>query len=252
LADNQLDITPGISLNYFSDFDFKAFPGIDIGYSLSETVRVYGNVGYTYRVPTYTDLYYIGRTDLGNANLVPEEAISEELGVKFFGTNLNAVLAVFHRSSDNLIDYTRDDEADKWQATNLKNLNTTGVELQLNYRFSANEFDQNINFGYTYLNEDLKAVKANFSKYVINSLKHHFTSTIRTQFFKNLSQTIVYKHAERYTGSSYDVVDVQATLNLGDFDISVMGNNIFNAEYVETGLVPMPKGNVLLGVNYRF
>lgn len=252
LADNQLDITPGISLNYFSDFDFKAFPGIDIGYSLSETVRVYGNVGYTYRVPTYTDLYYIGRTDLGNANLVPEEAISEELGVKFFGTNLNAALAVFHRSSDNLIDYTRDDEADKWEATNLKNLNTTGVELQLNYRFSANEFDQNINFGYTYLNEDLKAVKANFSKYVINSLKHHFTSTIRTQFFKNLSQTIVYKHAERYTGSSYDVVDVQATLNLGDFDISVMGNNIFNAEYVETGLVPMPKGNVLLGVNYRF
>lgn len=252
LADNQMDITPGISLNYFSDFDFKAFPGIDIGYSLSETVRVYGNVGYTYRVPTYTDLYYIGRTDLGNANLVPEEAISEELGVKFFGTNLNAALAVFHRSSDNLIDYTRDDEADKWEATNLKNLNTTGVELQLNYRFSANEFDQNINFGYTYLNEDLKAVKANFSKYVINSLKHHFTSTIRTQFFKNLSQTIVYKHAERYTGSSYDVVDVQATLNLGDFDISVMGNNIFNAEYVETGLVPMPKGNVLLGVNYRF
>ena len=43
-----------------------------------------------------------------------------------------------------------------------------------------------------------------------------------------------------------------ATLDLNAFEISVIGNNIFNTEYTETNLVPMPKGNVLLDVKYKF
>ena len=48
------------------------------------------------------------------------------------------------------------------------------------------------------------------------------------------------------------MVDVQATLKVSDLEFSIIGNNIFNTEYVETGFVPMPKGNVLIGVNYAF
>ena len=33
IADNKLDITPGVALTYFSDFKFRAFPGLDIGYN---------------------------------------------------------------------------------------------------------------------------------------------------------------------------------------------------------------------------
>ena len=68
----------------------------------------------------------------------------------------------------------------------------------------------------------------------------------------NLSQSIVYKFAERASGTSYSVVDVQATLTISNLELSIIGNNIFNAEYVETGFVPMPKGNVLVGVTYSF
>jgi iron complex outermembrane receptor protein len=69
---------------------------------------------------------------------------------------------------------------------------------------------------------------------------------------KNVSQSIIYKFAERSSGTSYSVVDVQATLAVSDLELSIIGNNIFNAEYIETGLVPMPKGNVLVGVKYSF
>ena len=203
-------------------------------------------------MPTYTDLYYVGRTDLGNENLVPEEALSEEVGLKYFGASFNAYVAVFNRSSNNLIDYTKENEADKWEATNLKSLNSTGAELNISSRFKSGLYTQNINLGYTYLDENLSDVKTAYSKYVINSLKHHFTATFRSQFIKNLSQSIVYKFAERSSGTSYSVVDVQATLNISDLELSIIGNNIFNAEYVETGFVPMPKGNVLVGVTYSF
>ena len=82
-ANDKLDITPGVAVNYFSDFKFHAFPGIDVGYRLNDNLKAYGNMGYTYRIPTYTDLFYSDPTTLGDENLNPEEAIAQELGLKY-------------------------------------------------------------------------------------------------------------------------------------------------------------------------
>ena len=250
--DNTLDVTPGVSVGYFSDFETNAFPGIDIGYTINEHFRVYTNAGYTYRTPTYNDLYYVGSRDEGNENLVPEEAISQELGLKYFGDKISATVAFFNRDSDNLIDYTKDNEADKWKSNNLTSLNTRGVEVQLSAPFKLGQYNQSFNLGYTHLNEDLKAVRANFSKYIINSLNHHLTARLKSQFTKNLTHSFVYKFAERATGESYSVVDAQLKLLIPGLELTVTANNIFNTDYVETGIVPMPKGNVLFGIRSFF
>ena len=250
--DNALDVTPGVSVGYFSDFETNAFPGIDIGYTINEHFRVYTNAGYTYRTPTYNDLYYVGSRDEGNENLVPEEAISQELGLKYFGDKISATVAFFNRDSDNLIDYTKDNEADKWKSNNLTSLNTRGVEVQLSAPFKLGQYNQSFNLGYTHLNEDLKAVRANFSKYIINSLNHHLTARLKSQFTKNLTHSFVYKFAERATGESYSVVDAQLKLLIPGLELTITANNIFNTDYVETGIVPMPKGNVLFGIRGFF
>lgn len=248
LLDNKLDVTPGVAVNYFSEFDFNAFPGIDLGYHINDSFRVYANAGYTYRVPTYNDLYYVGRQDIGNENLVPERAISEEIGLKYFGNKLTASVAFFNRDSDNLIDYTKENEDDKWQSNNLKRLNSNGIEAQLSSPFKLGQYTQSLSLGYTYLNEDLGTVKSNFSKYIINSLNQHLTANIKTQFSKNFSQSVVYKFADRANGENYSVVDVQLKLMINTLELTLTGNNIFNASYIETGIVPMPKGNVLVGL----
>ena len=248
LLDNKLDVTPGVAVNYFSEFDFNAFPGIDLGYRINDSFRVYANAGYTYRVPTYNDLYYVGRQDIGNENLVPERAISEEIGLKYFGNKLTASVAFFNRDSDNLIDYTKENEDDKWQSNNLKRLNSNGIEAQLSSPFKLGQYTQSLSLGYTYLNEDLGTVKSNFSKYIINSLNQHLTANIKTQFSKNFSQSVVYKFADRANGENYSVVDVQLKLMINTLELTLTGNNIFNASYIETGIVPMPKGNVLVGL----
>ena len=248
LLDNKLDVTPGVAVNYFSEFDFNAFPGIDLGYRINDSFKVYANAGYTYRVPTYNDLYYVGRQDIGNENLVPERAISEEIGLKYFGNKLNASVAFFNRDSDNLIDYTKENEDDKWQSNNLKRLNSNGIEAQLSSPFKLGQYTQSLSLGYTYLNEDLGTVKSNFSKYIINSLNQHLTANIKTQFSKNFSQSVVYKFADRANGENYSVVDVQLKLMINTLELTLTGNNIFNASYIETGIVPMPKGNVLVGL----
>jgi iron complex outermembrane receptor protein len=65
----KLDITPGVA-TYFSDFNFLLFQAI--GYQLLDNVKAYGNLGYTYRIPTFTDLNYKSPTTIGNSNLEPK------------------------------------------------------------------------------------------------------------------------------------------------------------------------------------
>jgi iron complex outermembrane receptor protein len=159
---------------------------------------------------------------------------------------------MFNRNSNNLIDYVKEEEDDLWQATNIQDVRSNGFEANTSYGFNMLAYKQNINLGYTFLDEDLKNSDLNFSRYSINSLKHHVTATYRSQFIKHLSQSIAYKYAQRTTGENYSVVDAKVTLAVRSFEVSVIGNNIFNAEYTETNMVPMPKGNVLVDVKYRF
>lgn len=252
LLNNKLDITPGVAVNYFSDFKFHAFPGLDLGYQATKNLSIYGNVGYTYRIPTYTDLYYNDPTTQGNEDLNPEEALAQELGVKYQLKQLKLTAALFNRDSKKLIDYVKENEADLWQATNMAAVNTKGLETQLDYHFLWGHFNQHLTLGYTYINDHLKDQASNFSKYAINSLKHHFTTRLKTQFVKNLSQSIVYKHTQRATGETYNVYDASIDWTLKQFEISIIANNIFNESYSETNLVPNPKGNVLFGCSYRF
>ena len=252
LLNNKLDITPGVAVTYFSDFKFFAFPGIDIGYQLLDNVRVYGNVGYTYRVPTYTDMYYKSATTIGNSNLEPEKAFAQEIGFKWNVSNFDFSVAAFNRNSNHLIDYVKTLSVDPWQAQNIQEVTTKGFETQLLYKFTVNSFHQKMQMGYTFMKDDVKQSTYNFSQYALNSLKHQFVGSYTMQYLKNFSNTISYRYAERTNGDSYSVVDLGAAYNLKAFELSLFANNIFNTAYTETNLVPMPKGNLMFGLRYNF
>lgn len=249
----NFDITPGVAVTYFSDFKFHAFPGLDIGYKVSDNLKAYGNIGYTYRIPTYTDLYYNDSSTTGNPNLKPEEALAQELGLKYNTNNFYATVSVFNRDADNLIDFIRPNTtATKFEATNIAEVNTKGFEFDANYTFKIKDYDQSLAAGYTFLEDNIKDQDRDLSRYRLNTLKHHFTTRLRTQLFKNVSQNIIYKHAERTDGQSYNVWDASIIFNFNKFDFTVTANNIFNAEFIETGFVPMPESNVLFGLRYSF
>lgn len=252
LFKERVDVTPGIAMSYYSDFKFHFFPGINAGVQITDHFRAYANMGYTYRIPTYTDLYYSDPTTLGNEDLKPEEAIAEEFGLKFTKSKFNMSLSLFNRDSKNLIDFIKNSEEERFKATNIRKLNTKGVETSVSYAFSTLGYDQNINLGYTFIEDKIKKLDLPYSQYAINSLKHQFVLNYRSQFIKNFSQTIVYKYAVRTAGDDYGVFDVSVNYNRADFEIALAANNIFNAEYTETNLVPMPKGNLMLGLKFKF
>ena len=248
---DKLDITPGVAITYFSDFKFHAFPGLDIGFKLSDNLKAYGNLGVTYRIPTYTDLYYNDRSTIGNSNLKPEEAFAQEIGLKFNSGRFTSSVAIFNRDADNLIDFIRPDVTSKYEATNIAKVNTKGFELNTDYRFKLNEFNQTLSFGYNYLNDDILDQNKDLSRYSLNTLKHQFITRFESKLFKNVRQNIIYKHAERTIGTSYNVWDASVIVAVNKFNFTVTANNIFNAEYIESGFVPMPPSSLLFGLRYN-
>ena len=252
LADGKIDITPGVAVTYFSDFKFHAFPGLDIGFKLSDNLKAYGNLGVTYRIPTYTDLYYNDRSTVGNENLKPEEAFAQEIGLKFNSGSFTSSVAIFNRDATNLIDYIRQNTADsKFTATNIAKVNTKGFEVNTDYHFKINEFNQTLSFGYNFLNDDILEQNKDLSRYSLNTLKHQFITRFESKLFKNIRQNLIYKHAERTTGSSYNVWDASLIVAVNKFNFTVTANNIFNAEYIESGFVPMPTSSLLFGLRYN-
>ncbi|WP_299102497.1 TonB-dependent siderophore receptor [uncultured Winogradskyella sp.] len=253
LADNRLDITPGVAMTYFSDFKFNAFPGLEIGFDITNNLKAYGNVGYTYRIPTYTDLYYNGGGSIGNPDLEPEDALAQELGLKYITPKFSVTLAAFNRDAKNLIDYVRQNTTEEsFTATNIAEVNTKGFEFDASYNFKLNNISQTLAIGYSFLEDDILDQNPELSRYSLNTLKHHFTTRLSTKLFKNISQNIVYKYAERTIGQTYNVWDASIVMALKQVELSITASNIFDADYIESGFTPMPPSNVLFGMRYKF
>ena len=264
-AENKIDVTPGVAFSYFSDVstnqnyqnnffrNFFMYPGIDIGYELNDDVKLYSNVGYTYRVPTYTDLFYTSPTTIGNENLKPEKAFTKEIGINYTKDNFDFTFTLYNRDASDVIDYVKNVESAPWEAFNIREINTKGYELGLTYNFYVAAFlNHSIKIGYSNIKDELKQTDFNFSRYALNSLKNHLTTSYSFEIKKNLKSSIVYKYAERNSGEDYSIMDFKVSYTLKNYKLYVTGNNLFDTVYSETNLVEMPGRNVLVGINVKF
>ena len=254
LINDKLDITPGVSMSYYSDFDFQAFPGIDIGYKFSNNFKIYGNIGYSYRVPTYTELYTnIPNFLSGNSELKPEKALAEELGIKYTINKLELSGAAFRRDAEDLIDYVKEtEESPIYVAQNLREITTSGFELNAGYTYNLFNNAHRINLGYTFLEDDYHDTNVYASRYLIDtSIKHHFTGVFDFTIAKIIKPSVTYKYVERPT-DSYSIVDAKVSTDIKSFSIFFLMNNIFDTEYYEKENVIMPKSNFEFGVSYTF
>ena len=259
----KIDLTPGIAITYFSDVSSRLnyqnnffnnlffYPGMDLGYRFKKNLKLYSNVGYTYRIPTYTDLFYSSPTTLGNENLKLEKALTKEIGLKYLKSNFNLSMSLYQRDASDIIDYVRNNEAEPWQANNIREITTNGFELNMGYKFYLGAFrPQSINIGYSNINDDLLETDFTFSRYALNSLKNQITATYIFQIRDFISSTLTFKNSERLNNESYTVIDFRTSYIYDKFTLSIILNNILDEDYTETNLVPMPGFNSLVGIKY--
>jgi iron complex outermembrane receptor protein len=253
LLRQRLDITPGFTATYFTDFGSFAFPGVDLGLRLSDSWKLFANAGYNYRIPTFTDLYYEDAGNRGNPNLEPESALALELGAKYAGKGWSASAALFRRDGNNLIDYSKESEPEKWTANNFSQVMMQGAELNLDMFFPTfwgkNAWLQRLNLGYTALDADA-ANSAAFSRYTLNHLRHQLTANLEHRIAGPLRHSIRLRWCDRLVADNsvpgdYTVVDAKLFANWRRFHFYAEATNLLDARYGElryspTAILTMP------------
>ena len=249
LIQNKLQISPGISwANYDQVGDFF-YPGLDIGFAFDENHKIYGNIAKVNRIPTFTDLYYVSKTEIGNPNLKPENAISSELGYRFQKNNFLGKVSVFNRTSENSIDWVKENQDGVWAAENIGIIETSGIEVELGQHF--NSFVKSYSLGYTYLDNKTKKPQYMISRYVMENLKHQFVAKLENRFFNSFTSQLIYRYNERVITGSYQVLDEKLGYDFKNLNVFVLINNITNTNYAESFGVPMPNRWFHLGFTYK-
>ncbi|MEN2284278.1 TonB-dependent receptor [Algoriphagus sp. SE2] len=112
----------------------------------------FSGYGVSYRTPSFTDLYYVGPTNIGNDQLKPEEAQNFEVGAKWAKSGFRVELVYFLRNTDNLIEWTRPDKSTPWQPQNFNEVKFNGIEASLFYRVNpSNWLVQVREFSFSYI-----------------------------------------------------------------------------------------------------
>jgi vitamin B12 transporter len=251
----RLDLTPGVHFQYFTDFGPYFVPGIDIGLEVFDGLRLFANAGQTYRVPTYTDLYYQDPANLGNPDLQPESAFTLEAGIKQHRGGLRWQASFFRRDGRDLIDWTKEADTLAWQPRNFANLNTTGIDASIHLYFPAllgeNQPLQRLDLSYTWLQMEVLDNEFEFSRYALENLRHQLIVGLEYKIFGNLFHRIQYRFNDRVTLENYAVIDTRFTWMGDGIQCFLEASNLLDVEYTETNLVPMPGRWIRAGLSFK-
>ena len=252
----KLDASVGLYGNYNSDYDWQLFPGGDIGYHFLPGWKLYASGNTGQRLPTYTDLYYVGPVNIGNSQLRTEFAGYGEAGLQYQKAWVLAQGSYFYRHVSDFIDWVRLTTADPWQPQNFQAINTSGFTLQATYQLSrhlqlSDKYRIGLNLNYTYIDQQIEVPAGKISQYAVQALRHQLTARINGLLFNKVELNLAGRYLQRISGNDYTILDARVGYHLKQLLFYADVNNILDMQYKETGAVPMPGRWFTLGVRFQ-
>ena len=250
----QLNVSVALLANYNSDYDWGFYPAATIGYNFNRRNKIYASYNRSFRLPSYTDLYYSLGGAVGSKDLRPENSSNYELGYKIAGSKSYFNVSVFRREGTDIIDWVQYCDTCELRATNTTQINFNGTEAS--YRFMQTSWMSSIGLdfielGYSYLFTDEESFDYE-SLYVFDYLQHKANLRAQHTFLKNfnLNYTLSYQNRNgNYTDADTrevkaypDVLLINARLTYTRpfGSIYVSGQNLLNKTYYDRGNVELP------------
>jgi iron complex outermembrane receptor protein len=235
---SKFDFTPGVYINWYSDFGWNAFPGLDMGYNVNRNIRIYGNVGKSYRVPTFYDQYYRSPVEQGNPDLKPEEALTYEIGLRYLKNGISLEANYFVRDASQLIDWVYDSSDSLWRSQNFQNVMTNGFELAANINLKQlidAKFPVNhIGISYNYLNQDIQEIEGVQSRYALENIRNQVILSIDMTIIGKLKNSLKMRYIDRLELESYLLIDDRLYYEHSkDLSIFLEATNITDQKYTE-------------------
>ena len=302
---NYVDIattpTRGVKVNfgmyrlYSKETGQIFYPGADVlvalipeKYMNQAKLNFFASWGTGQRLPTFTDLYYSGPSNLGNPNLLPESARTIEMGLRKTGRKIHAQAGIFRRTQQQMIDRIKDSLTAPWQPVNLMGTNfwIEGYEFRVvgnKYINYASPFEKlgllsiRWTLGATQLRQMSYRVKMKgYSQYAANFLPIQYLASLNLQTKFGIQFTTQFRYMERTAagfdaGSGYSMLDmrlayqvkrtikgtgltylpdeVPAPIKLPyQYSIWINAQNVLNTQYKEIASVPLMPRWITFGI----
>lgn len=246
--------------------DQNLYPSLSLGYTLNQQSRLFFNANRSFRLPSYTDLYYRLGGAVGSTDLQPEHSVNLELGYKFSKGKHFAQASVFRRMGQNLIDWVSYPDSTGLFAANITQVNLNGLDISYRYGgadlgFGSLDF---IQIGHSYYIADEDSTTDFESLYVLDYLNHKTTLTAQLSFWKDLHiapAISLQKRNGQYTNTQGNQVDYESILLLNlrlsytltpQAEVFAYGTNLLDTPYVDRGNVNMPGAWLWGGVKFSF
>lgn len=251
----KLSVNPGFFVSWYSDYDVQFYPGLDVSFLAAKYFSLYATANRSYRVPTYTELYYKDPQNVANPNLKPEEAISYEGGFRYNKQSIAFSAAVFTKQGSNIIDWVRDSSTAPWQVQNYAQLTTQGLEIMLTLKpakwLGEKFFIEQIGAQFCHLQSE-KQNSELLSKYVGDYLRNQLIFNIQNKLPLGFKMRSGIRYEERAGYQSYWLADIRLMKSIEKFTFFADATNLFNQKYYEFAAIPMPGRWVSGGITFRF
>ncbi len=255
----KLMLNAGAYVNYNSKFGWQVFPGLDLGYNMTEHWKFVLSAGSAQRIPSFTDLYTNQTANIGNPDLTSENAYQIESGVKYLSERIVAQVSYFHRKITDFIDWQKTEGGATegavipWKPSNIGKNTVDGINTSFRYQLSdptaSTKYYTTIS--YNYLNPKTTINDGMHSKYAIENLRHQVILNF-TLNHKNWMLTTANRFNERISYKSYFIADIRAAYQFSELNVFADIQNIFDKSYIEAAAVPMPGRWFSLGAKYKF
>jgi len=267
----KFSISAGAMANWISDldFDWNIYPGIDMAYQINDRFKIYSSYNTSMRMPTFTDLYYSGPTNIGNPNLKPEKSSEIEGGIKFNSPAVHGHIDAFYRNGKDIIDWVRTSEELLWETQNLTEIHSTGIETQVQVLpeklFLHPLFLKKLSVNYSYIKLD-KGENNFYSNYILDNLKHKFDVTLYNSIWKQFSASWQVSWQDRngtytkFENGNYTeevgynpfwLVNLKLLWKNENMEIYSTVANLFDTKYNDIGNIRQPGRWISFGVNYQ-
>lgn len=227
--------------------------GGSISYMQAERYRIWLGVNRSYRLPTFTELYYHSATSTGNSQLQAETALNGELGFTLKYKSFEMQNRIFIISGHNTIDWVRQPDETVYTAMNHISLlslgNTLSAMLTPVPGTKVARYLKMAAITYTYIHKE-KYDRGAISAYSLDYLRHKITARLDTPFSTHFGANFSFTYTVRngtYTLNnveqaypSWSNVDVALYYQSQRLSIHCAIQNIFAAEQVDFGGIALP------------
>lgn len=179
-------LTIGVREEFFSNESSEFLPQLGVEYLISDQLTAFASYSESVRLPSYTELDYKSPSSLGNAGLGPQTAAQTELGMKGLPSEfMDWEVSVFHRRSQNTIDWAKTNSTARWTAADIGTLDTYGVEAQIGW-YPAQNIEAQLAYTWIYKDRDPSDFNTYASRYALDYPEHLLQASLLWKPFQAL------------------------------------------------------------------